>query len=168
MSPDSDSHRKPSRDVFALFGFVAACLVISGLGGAITATSVGNWYQTLAKPSFNPPDWVFAPVWSTLYILIAVAGWRIWRHRQRKATRNAFFIYAVQLALNLSWSGLFFGMQRIDLAMVEIVILLVSIVANTVLFWRIDRIAGLLMIPYIFWVAYATILNASLWVNNLA
>jgi len=91
MSSDSDSNRKPSRDMFALFGFVALCLVISGLGGAITATSVGNWYQTLAKPSFNPPDWVFAPVWSTLYILIAVAGWRIWRHRQRKATRNAFF-----------------------------------------------------------------------------
>ena len=168
MPTNASGHQRPSRDLFALLGFVALCLLVSGIGGAITATSVGGWYQALQKPPFNPPDWVFAPVWTPLYILIAVSGWRIWRHRLAKATGKAFSIYAVQLALNLAWSGLFFGWQRIDLALIEVVILLCSIIVNSIVFWRIDRTAGLLLIPYILCVAYATALNGALWLLNPA
>lgn len=157
---------KPSRDVLGLVAFVALCLVVSGIGGAITATSVGTWYQALQKPPFNPPDWVFAPVWTTLYILMAIAGWRVWRHAGFDAGRSALAVFAVQLGLNLAWSFLFFGLQRIGPALVEIVILLIAIIVNAILFWRIDRWAGALLVPYVIWVAYATVLNASLWLLN--
>lgn len=157
---------KPSQDAFGLAVFVALCLLVSGIGGAITATSVGTWYQTLMKPPFNPPDWVFAPVWITLYLLMAVAGWRVWRRAGLGPGRRALVVFAMQLGLNLAWSFLFFGLRRIDLALVEIVFLLVAIIANTVLFWRIDRLAGILFVPYLLWVAYAIALNASLWLLN--
>ncbi len=157
---------KPSQDVLGLVVFIALCLVVSGIGGAITATSVGTWYQALLKPAFTPPDWVFAPVWATLYLLMAIAGWRVWRRKGFGLGRQALAAFAMQLGLNLAWSFLFFGFQRIDLAMVEIVVLLAAIIANTVLFWRIDRLAGALFVPYLLWVAYAALLNASLWVLN--
>ncbi len=153
------------RDLLGLLVFMALCLVVSGLGGAVTATSVGTWYQALEKPGFNPPDWVFAPVWTTLYLLMAIAGWRVWR-RRAAAGRRALAVFALQLALNLAWSFLFFGLQRIDLALAEIVILLFAILANMVVFWRIDRVAGALFVPYLLWVAYATLLTAALWRLN--
>jgi tryptophan-rich sensory protein len=138
---------------------------VGALGGAITATSVGTWYQTLAKPWFNPPDWVFAPVWTTLYVLIGIAGWLVWRSGAR-GRGPALGMFAVQLALNLGWSALFFGLRRIDLAMVEIVALLAAIVATGVLAWRVDRRAGALFVPYGLWVGYACALTISLWWLN--
>lgn len=166
MSEFTARYPKRSRDVFGLAVFLLVCFAVSGIGAAITATSVGSWYQTLQKPSFNPPDWVFAPVWTTLYVLIAIAGWRAWRRAQTKATSIALAVFAAQLALNLAWSLIFFGLQQIALALVEIVILLLAIVANTILFWRIDRWAGVLFVPYMVWVAFASVLNASLWWLN--
>lgn len=157
-----------SRDLLGLVGFVVICLLVSSIGGAITATSVGTWYQTLQKPPFNPPDWVFAPVWATLYMLMAIAGWRVWRHAQFELRWQALMVFAVQLGLNLAWSFLFFGLLRIDLAMVAIIILLITIIANTFLFWRIDRLAGAFFVPYVLWVVYAAALNASLWLLNSA
>jgi tryptophan-rich sensory protein len=159
-------HRKPRQEILGLVVFVALCLLVSGIGGAITATSVGTWYQALQKPPFNPPDWIFAPVWTTLYVLMAIAGWRVWRHERSELGRQALMVFAVQLGLNLAWSFLFFGLQRIGLALVEVIILLVAIIANTILFWRIDRLAGALFVPYVLWVAYATLLNTSLWLLN--
>jgi tryptophan-rich sensory protein len=156
------------RDALGLGAFLIVCIAVSGLGGAITATSVGTWYQALEKPSFNPPDWVFAPVWTALYLMMAIAAWRAWRRTRIAARGTALSVFAVQLVLNLTWSLLFFGLQRIDLALVEIVILLVVIGVNTVLFWRIDRLAGALFVPYLLWVAYAAALNASLWLLNRA
>ena len=150
----------------SLFAFIILCLVVSSVGGAITATSVDTWYQSLEKPSFNPPDWVFAPVWTALYILMGIAAWRIWRLRATENTGKALSIFGLQLGLNLSWSILFFGLQRIDLALIEIFILLVTIVINTIVFWRVDRLAGLIFVPYVLWVTYATILNASIWLLN--
>ncbi len=152
--------------MLGLIAFVVLCLAVSGLGGAITATSVATWYQGLQKPPFNPPDWVFAPVWTTLYILMGIAAWRVWRLGRSEAGRTALVVFAVQLGLNLAWSFLFFGLQLIGWGLIEIVILLVVILANTVIFWRIDRLAGVLFVPYAAWVAYATILNASLWLLN--
>jgi tryptophan-rich sensory protein len=152
--------------VLGLFAFIILCLAVSAVGGAITATSVDTWYQALEKPSFNPPDWVFAPVWTALYIFMGVAVWRVWRIRSFVALGKALVVFAVQLGLNLAWSVLFFGIQRIDLALVAIVILLVSIIVNTIMFCRVDRLAGFLFVPYTAWVTYATILNASLWLLN--
>lgn len=156
----------PGRDALGLLAFLVLCLSVSGIGGAITATSVGTWYAALHKPPFNPPDWLFAPVWTTLYILMAVAAWRVWRHAGFEGGGKALPVFAVQLALNLAWSCIFFGLQQTGLALLEIVILLAAIIVNTVMFWRIDRWAGALFVPYALWVAFATVLNASLWWLN--
>lgn len=165
--PASTKRRLPlARDVFGLGGFVAVCLAVAGLGGAITATSVGTWYPGLHKPTFNPPDWVFAPVWTTLYVLMAIAGWRVWRRAGWDGARTALSIFAFQLVMNLGWSSLFFGLRQVGLALVEIVILLLFIAINALLFWKIDPLAGALFVPYGLWVAFAAVLNAALWVLN--
>lgn len=163
---------RPSRghnraiDILGLLLCIGLCLGVAGLGGAITASSVGTWYQTLQKPSFNPPDWIFAPVWTTLYALMAIAAWRVWRRAGFTSGRNALLLFAGQLGLNLAWSYLFFGLRRIDLALIEIVILLLAIAMNAILFWRIDRWAGALFVPYLGWVAFAAVLNGALWLLN--
>jgi tryptophan-rich sensory protein len=154
------------RNVVALAGFVALCFVVAAAGGAVTATSVGTWYAGLAKPAFNPPDWVFGPVWTALYLMIAVAGWRVWRRRSESGAWLALGAWGLQLSLNLSWSMLFFGAQMIGAALAEIAVLLAAILITAALFWRIDRIAGALLIPYAAWVGFATVLNAALWRLN--
>ena len=154
-------------DLFGLCIFVALCLLVSAAGGVVTATSVDTWYQALAKPSFNPPDWVFAPVWTTLYFLMGVSGWRVWRRSASRATRGALALFGLQLFLNFAWSALFFGFQRIDLALIDIVILFVAIVANMILFWRIERLATLLLVPYAAWVVFAIVLNVFIWLLNV-
>jgi len=168
MSEPTDDRPKESLDLVGLFAFIVLCLVVSGIGGAITASSVETWYQALEKPIFNPPDWVFAPVWTLLYIIMGISAWRVWRLRSFEATSKALGVFALQLGFNLAWSFLFFGLQKIDLALVEIVILLVAIIVNAIMFWRIDRLAGLMLMPYIAWVTYATVLNASIWLLNKA
>ncbi len=154
------------RNYISLAVFIAVCLVVSAAGGAVTVTSVNDWYLTLTKPSFNPPGWIFGPMWTALYMCIAVAGWRVWRISIGPVRQRAMTVYAVQLALNLAWSFLFFGLQRIDLALIDIIALLIAIVANGLLFWRVDRLAGALFVPYACWVAFATLLNASIWWLN--
>ncbi len=156
---------KSSAEAVGLLVFLALCLAVSGIGGAVTATSVATWYQTLEKPAFNPPDWVFAPVWTTLYVLMAISGWRVWRVKS-EAGRQALIVFALQLGLNLIWSFLFFGFQQIGLALIEVAALLLAILLTAVLFWRIDRLAGILFLPYLLWVGYAMLLNASLWLLN--
>lgn len=154
-----------ARDAVALLGFVALCLAVAAAGGAVTATSVGTWYAGLAKPSFNPPDWVFGPVWTALYLMMAVAGWRVWRKRSAGA-RLALGAWALQLALNLFSSLVFFGLRSIGAALAEIAVLLAAILATALLSWRIDRVAGALLVPYAAWVAFAALLNAALWRLN--
>ena len=153
-------------DLLALGAFLVLCLGIGALASIATAQNVGTWYQRLAKPPFNPPDWVFAPVWTTLYVLIAIAGWRVWRRRRLAGAPLEFGAYATQLALNLAWSFLFFGQRMIGVALVEIVLLLVAIALNATLFWRVDRPAGWLLAPYAAWVAFACLLNFALWRLN--
>ncbi len=166
MNSITDSRSKTLTNSIALIVFVVICLLVGAMGGVITASSVDTWYQTLQKPVFNPPDWLFAPVWSTLYLMMAVAGWRVWKRVGLTAGRRAFLVYGLQLVLNLVWSYLFFGIQRIDLALIEIVILLTVIIINMVMFWRIDRLAGILFIPYVLWVFFAQLLNFSLLMLN--
>jgi tryptophan-rich sensory protein len=153
-----------SRDVWALAAFVGINVAVSALGGWATSGSVGTWYPTLAKPAFNPPGWVFGPVWSVLYLMIALAGWRAWR--RGGVARPALLVYAVQLALNLSWSFVFFGARLIGPALVVIAALLAAFVVNAALFWRLDRPAGALLVPYAAWVAFAAVLNFALWRLN--
>ncbi|MCB1800173.1 MAG: tryptophan-rich sensory protein [Gammaproteobacteria bacterium] len=158
--------RAKGYDRLGLVGFLVLCGVISATGGWVTASSVDTWFKTLVKPAFNPPDWVFAPVWTVLYILIAISGWRVWRQHRFSETAPALIVYAIQLALNLAWSILFFGMQRLDLAAMEIVLLLAMIALNLVMFLRIDKPAGLLLLPYLLWVAFATVLTLRIWQLN--
>jgi tryptophan-rich sensory protein len=150
----------------ALAGYVLLCVVVSGLGGLATETGVDDWYRTLVKPGFNPPDWIFAPVWTVLYLMMAVAAWRVWRTATTVDRRRALAAFGVQLGLNLLWSILFFGFQQIGLALFEIALLLSAIAVCVVLFWRVERLAGQLLVPYLLWVAFAATLNLSLWLLN--
>lgn len=154
------------RQVAAACGFLVLCLGIGAVAGAATAHNVATWYPTLAKPSFNPPNWVFAPVWTTLYTLIAISGWRVWRRRGLSGAAPEFAAYGAQLALNLAWSFLFFGLHLIGVALVDILVLLAAIVVNAALFARIERAAAWLLVPYAAWVAFASLLNFELWRLN--
>jgi benzodiazapine receptor len=152
------------RQALELLTFVAVCLGAGALGAAVTATSVATWYQQLHKPPFNPPDWLFAPVWTALYIAMAVAAWRVWR--RNSGTRPAMALFAAQLALNLGWSILFFGMRQIGLALIEIVVLFIAIASTAFAFAKADRAAAVLLLPYLAWVAFAAVLNFAIWHLN--
>ena len=153
-------------DVVALVLFVALCLGIGALGASVTATSVDTWYAGLVKPSFNPPDEVFGPVWTVLYILMGVAAWRVWRSADRDTTRGPLTLFALQLAINLGWSVVFFGLHRIAAAVATIVVLDVAVLVTMLAFRSVDRLAALLMVPYVAWVAFATVLNVAIWRLN--
>jgi tryptophan-rich sensory protein len=156
----------PTGQLLVLAGLIALCLAVGALGALATAQSVGTWYQTLAKPSFNPPDRVFGPVWTALYILMAVAAWLAWRSAGWRAARPALMLFALQLALNLGWSLLFFGARWIGGALVEVVLLWFAIAATIAAFRRHSQWAGILMMPYIAWVTFATALNFAIWRLN--
>lgn len=151
---------------FALGGFIAVCFTVAFIGGAVTATSVGTWYQTLNKPFFTPPDWIFAPVWNALYMMMALAGFLVWRESDGDVRRTALTYFAVQLILNLLWSFIFFGAKAIGAAFFELLALLVAIIITTIHFWKIDKRAGLLFLPYLIWSSYAAVLNGAIWRLN--
>jgi tryptophan-rich sensory protein len=145
-------------------------LVVGGglLIGALTGPDA--WFLSLRKPSFNPPNWLFAPVWTTLYVFIAIAGWRVWSRRtggrQEALTLGLWWL---QLGLNFLWSPVFFGGHRIDIALALIAVLLASILGFIATAWPRDRVAALLFAPYALWVAFAAALNAAFyWINNAA
>jgi tryptophan-rich sensory protein len=149
-----------------LGAFLALCFIIAAIGGYATSTSLDTWYRTLVKPSFNPPDAIFGPVWTVLYLAIAIAGWRLWRAGAFGRDKRLATSYGLQLALNLAWSLLFFGARMTGAALIDVVLLLASIVATVLLAWRHDRAAALLLVPYGAWVAFATVLNIALWKLN--
>ena len=145
---------------------VGLCLAVGALGGWVTADSVKTWYTTINKPSFTPPNWVFGPVWTVLYVLMGIAGWRVWCKARPDQLRVPLALFAVQLALNLAWSVVFFGAHRIGGAVVVIVGLEAAILATMVAFRRIDGLAALLLAPYALWVAFAAALNIAVWRLN--
>lgn len=149
--------------VLVLFLFL--CLGIGSLGAAWTNLSVTTWYNDLHKPTWNPPNWVFGPVWTTLYVMMAIAAWLVWRERGLSSSKMPLALFAVQLALNAAWSGLFFGLRNPGLALGEIVLLWSAIVATTVSFARISGWASLL-VPYLGWVSFAVVLNGVIWWAN--
>ena len=146
---------------------VAAPVVIGGLSGFATARGVSTWYPTLVKPSFNPPAWVFGPVWTVLYLMMGVAAYLVWRLGiDADGVRVALAVFVVQLTLNGLWPILFFGMHSPGWALVEIVVLWFAIGVTIRLFWIVAPAAGALLLPYWAWVSFATVLNASLWWLN--
>ena len=154
------------KNTFSLVFFFLVCLGVSAVGGWVTQTSVNDWYQTLAKPPLNPPDWLFAPTWITLYVMMAIAGWRVWMRSANTLRRIALATFAVQLTLNLVWSFIFFGAKSPGFAAIEIVFLWVSILSTLVIFWCVDRFAGWLMFPYLLWVSFASYLNFAIFLLN--
>lgn len=141
-----------------MIGTVGAGMVIGLL------TRPGEWYQQLAKPGFTPPGWVFGPVWTALYIVIAVVGWRVW---EGSRDRGLKLFWVLQMGLNFLWSPLFFGMQSIGGALVVIFALLGAIIAFVAHGWREDRTSAIMFLPYLAWVAFATLLNFSIWRLNI-
>ncbi|MBI2740478.1 MAG: tryptophan-rich sensory protein [Rhodospirillales bacterium] len=153
-------------DLIGLAFFLAFCLGIGALGAAVVATSVDTWYADLAKPPFTPPDGVFGPIWAVLYVLMAIAAWRVWRAADRDTRRGPLTLFALQLALTLGWTVVFFGLQKIGAALATIVVLDVGVAVTMLAFRPIDRWAGLLMLPYLAWVVFATVLNIAIWRLN--
>lgn len=154
------------RRVALLVVCVGACLAVGAIGGLVTAGAVKDWYPTLNKPSFNPPNEVFGPVWTILYAMMGVAAWRVWSKAWGERARVPLVLFALQLALNLAWSIVFFGLQAIGAAVVVIVALEAAILATLIAFRRIDGLAAALLVPYALWVAFATVLNVAIWRLN--
>ena len=158
----------PVRSVLILAIFVVICFAAAGLGSLFTTpqTAPGGWYETLDKPFFTPPSWLFGPVWTVLYLAMAVSGWLVWRLRGFAGAGVAMALFFVQLTLNLLWSVVFFGLEAPGLGLAEILILWACILLTILAFWRISRPAGLLLVPYLAWVTFATLLNAGIWLLN--
>lgn len=153
-------------DGLGLVGWIALCFAAAAVGSLLTETTVGGWYQQLAKPAWNPPDWVFGPVWTLLYGMMGVAAWLVWRQRGFSDAVLPLSLFGVQLALNVAWSGLFFSLRSPGLAFAEILLLWCAILATLVAFWRVRAAAGALLVPYLLWVSYAATLNFAIWRLN--
>lgn len=139
-------------------------LVVLGAGTLIGyATAPGEWYSSLEKPWFNPPNWLFGPVWSILYIFIAIVGWRVF---ERDRAGSLMKVWVAQLVLNFLWTPVFFGAEQPGLALLVILALLATILAFIALAWSRDRLSAILFLPYAAWVAFATLLNGSIWLLN--
>jgi translocator protein len=161
---DSSSPVRP-KPLLALAISLAAVVIASGLGGLASASSAEQ-YRQLEQPLFAPPSWVFGPVWTVLYVLMAIAAWLVWRSGPWAQTRPALTLYAVQLVLNAAWTPLFFGLGWRGIAFVELSVLLVVLVATVVAFWRRSAVAAILLLPYLAWSAFALCLNFSVWQLN--
>ena len=147
--------------------FLGMCLGAEIFGGLLTTPAIrSGWYGMLEKPFFNPPAWIFGPVWTVLYILMAVSAWLVWEKAGEKPVKIPLFLFYFQLLLNVTWSGLFFGMGRPDLAFADILVLWMLILTLTILFYRVRPVAGLLFTPYLAWVSFAVVLNGSIWWLN--
>lgn len=146
---------------------VACCLLAGSIGAFATQSSVNTWYTTLNKPSFNPPNWIFAPVWTTLYLLMGIAAGRVWSNGfHHKWVKTAMYHFIFQLLLNTLWSLVFFGLQQVFGALIVIICLLTLLLFTFKWFKIVDKLAAYLLIPYIIWVSFALVLNFSIWQLN--
>ncbi len=149
-----------------LIGSLIITLAVGGIAGYATATSIGSWYVTLNKPWFNPPNALFGPVWTVLYIMMGIALYRVWRSPSTSVRNAALRWFALQLALNFAWSFLFFYFHHIGVALLDISVLLITIILTIVGFAKVDKSAAWLLFPYVCWVSFATILNAAIFSLN--
>ena len=156
----------PKHPRLGLVVLVAVCFAAAGIGGAVTTPKIDNWYATLVKPSWNPPNWIFGPVWSVLCLGMAIAAWLVWRQGGLADAVGSLTLFGVQLVLNLTWSCLFFGLQSPGAAFVDIALLWAAIAATMVAFWFRSTLAGLLFVPYLAWVSFAAVPNFAIWRLN--
>jgi translocator protein len=147
-----------------LLGWIVLCLAAGAVGAIVSGPDA--WYQSLNKPTWTPPSWVFAPVWTTLYILMAIAAWQVWEQRSAANVRTPIALFLVQLALNAAWTWIFFGLHRPDWAFFELVVLWLAVVATAATFYRIRPMAALLLLPYLGWTTFAAALNGAIWLMN--
>jgi benzodiazapine receptor len=156
-----------AKDIVKLIVSIVACQCAGLIGSLATTPNIPTWYATLEKPVFTPPSWLFAPAWITLYLLMAVAAFLIWRKGlAHEGVKCALTLFLVQLVLNALWSVVFFGLQSPLYGMVVILALWIAILLTIIKFFRLSTAAGWLMIPYILWVSFASVLNISIWVLN--
>jgi tryptophan-rich sensory protein len=151
---------------FGLVVSILICFAAAGIGSLATTPQIPGWYANLAKPTWTPPGWIFGPVWTLLYLMMAVAAWLVWRQAGFAGAKLPLALFAIQLALNSLWSVLFFGLQNPGAAAVEIILLWAAILATMVTFGRRSRVAGGLLAPYLAWVSFAAVLNAAIWRMN--
>jgi benzodiazapine receptor len=160
-----DSAEDPKRAAHrALLAFILVTLLVGAGASIFTEVNIPTWYAGLNRPSIAPPNWVFAPVWTTLYVMMAVAAWRVWKVRGLKSVE--LWAWGIQLALNFAWSAIFFSLHQIGAALVEIILLDLAILYTTALFFRRDRIAAALMLPYLAWTVFAAALTHAFWRLN--
>lgn len=137
------------------------------IGAALSMSGVRSYYSTLAKPSFSPPGWVFGPAWTILFTLMGIAAWLVWKKADgNPVARVGLTLFIIQLVLNAAWSPLFFGQNLLLVAFIELVVLWIMIILTTIWFFKVSTLAGVLMLPYIAWVAFAGVLNYSIWSLN--
>jgi tryptophan-rich sensory protein len=151
-----------------LLGWLALCFAVAGISGRWTAREIPGWYRTLVRPSIAPPNWIFAPVWTLLYALMAIAAWRVGLASPSPQRTLGLILFLVQLALNFAWSWIFFHKHAIGSALAEIVALWAAIGATTLIFFWIVPVAAWLIAPYWAWVTFATVLNAAFWRLNIS
>jgi tryptophan-rich sensory protein len=160
----STSENRPTWKNAAAF---AVCIAVTFLAPALGVSAIpSEWYASLRKPSWNPPPWIFGPVWTVLYVMMATAAWLVWRRGGWAVQRRALTLYLVQLTLNAAWTPLFFGLKMPGLAFAEILLLLTAILATAFAFRGVNKLAASLLVPYIAWVGFATFLNFTLWRLN--
>ena len=152
-----------SKTILGLCGWVLLCFAAASLGAVFMP---GEWYAALRKPSWTPPGWIFGPVWSALYTMMAVAAWLVWQRGGFGAQRRPLTLFLAQLALNAAWTPLFFGLHRPGVAFAEIVLLWLAIAWTLATFWHVHRAAAWMLVPYLTWVSFAGLLNFTLWRLN--
>ena len=148
-----------------LIVLIIACNLIGAMGALWTSPDT-NWYKTINKPSFNPPNWIFGPVWTLLFTLMGISLYLVWTSPSSKIRMIALVLFTIQFIFNVAWSYLFFGINRPGIAFAEILVMLGFIIATTIYFFKVNKVSGYLLIPYILWVSFASILNYSIWKLN--
>ena len=155
------------RDILKLVVSIVACLAAGAIGSLFTRSAIPTWYATLEKPPFSPPNWLFAPVWTLLYILMGIAAFLVWRKGlENRGVRIALIVFLIQLVLNALWSVVFSGLESPLCGLIVISVLWVAILVTVIKFFKISRVASVLMWPYLLWVTFAAVLNASIWLLN--
>ena len=156
-----------SKDILKLIVSLVICQCAGLIGSIFTTAAIPTWYATLEKPPFTPPNWLFAPAWATLYVLMGIAAFLVWRKEvNREGAKLALMIFLIQLVLNALWSVVFFGLESPLAGVIVILVLWVAILFTVLKFFKLSMAAGLLLLPYILWVSFAAILNISIWLLN--
>jgi tryptophan-rich sensory protein len=153
-------------NILVLIGFLAAVFTVGGVAGAATTPEIAGWYAHLAKPSWNPPNWVFGPVWSMLYLIIAIAAWTVWKQPRSPMRSQGLMFWWIQLAFNFAWSIFFFSFHWLGIALIDIALLGLSTGVTLIRFVEVRRPAGFALIPYLLWICFAATLNGTIWRMN--